>query len=63
MLARWIPVHRARVARLGSGPGPAAGSPVPAERGFPVAVVAGHGLFALVTVVLVLLSALGVGKS
>ncbi|MEU1389871.1 MULTISPECIES: hypothetical protein [unclassified Nonomuraea] len=62
MLARWIPVHRARVARLGSGPA-AAGSPVPAERHFPVAVVAGHGLFAVVTVVLVLLTALGVGGS
>ncbi|RSM95625.1 hypothetical protein DMB42_49670 [Nonomuraea sp. WAC 01424] len=63
MLARWIPVHRGRVARLGSGPAPAEGAPVPAERGFPVPVVAGHGLFAVATVVLVLLSALGVGGS
>jgi hypothetical protein len=33
------------------------------EARFPVAVVYGHGLFAVVTVVLVLLSALGVGGS
>jgi hypothetical protein len=32
-----------------------------AEKHSPVAAVAGHGLFAVVTVVLVLLTALGVG--
>ncbi|MFI6520941.1 hypothetical protein ACIBF1_35675 [Spirillospora sp. NPDC050679] len=56
MLLRWIPVHRA--ARTGAGGGPA-----PAERAFPVPVVAGHGVFAVATVVLVLLTALGVGDA
>ena len=60
MLARWIPVHRAQTtAPAGAG----AGQGVPAERHFPVAVVLAHGLFAVVTVVLVLLSALSVGGS
>ncbi|MFJ9721708.1 hypothetical protein ACIRP3_03080 [Streptomyces sp. NPDC101209] len=58
MLARWIPVHRAQdTAPAG------AGQDVPAERHFPLAVVLAHGLFAVVTVVLVLLSALGIGGS
>jgi hypothetical protein len=47
MLARWLP------ARHGDH----------AESRFPVPVVAGHGLFAVATVLLVLLSALGVGGS
>lgn len=67
MLARWIPTYRARanVTAGGGGPSaadgttPAAGAP--AERHFPVAVVGGHGVLAVATVVLVLLSALGVG--
>ncbi|MFI8823572.1 hypothetical protein [Streptomyces sp. NPDC053431] len=61
MLARWIPVHRA---------GPAAAATarptdetVPAERHFPVAVVLAHGLLAVATLVLVLLTALGIGGS
>jgi hypothetical protein len=53
MLARWIPTYRAS----------AGASDVPAEKHFPVAVVAGHGLLAVVTVVLVLLATLGVGTS
>ncbi|MGH3885012.1 MAG: hypothetical protein ACRDSZ_00310 [Pseudonocardiaceae bacterium] len=60
MLIRWIPVYRGRAVAVGSG---AAGSrPVeaePAERHLPVPVVVAHGLFAAVTVVLVLLTALG----
>jgi uncharacterized membrane protein len=36
---------------------------VPAERRFPLAVVLAHGLFAVVTLVLVLLTALGIGGS
>lgn len=51
MLLRWIPTYRARAA---SPPGEA-----PAEQGFPLPIVVGHGLFAVITVVLVLLSALG----
>ncbi|MFE2156796.1 hypothetical protein ACFW9M_03175 [Streptomyces lydicus] len=58
MLARWIPVYRARSAAAAAGQ-----QSEPAERYFPVPVVAGHGLFAVVTVVLVLLTALGIGGS
>jgi manganese efflux pump family protein len=56
MLFRWIPTYReSRVAV------PAGGSAaVPAERHFPVLAVGGHGLLAVVTVVTVLLAALGV---
>ncbi|MET7801785.1 hypothetical protein, partial [Streptomyces decoyicus] len=59
MLARWIPVYRARSA----APAVAGEQSAPAERHFPVPVVAGHGLFAVITVVLVLLTALGIGGS
>ncbi|WP_329140347.1 hypothetical protein [Streptomyces sp. NBC_00670] len=62
MLARWIPVHRGRVAAAAAS-GPGAEAAVPAERHFPVAVVVAHGLLAVVTLVLVLLTALGVGGS
>lgn len=58
MFAIWF---RRRQARAGAvdvaGPG------VPAEQHFPVAVVALHGVLAVTTVVLVLLTALGVGGS
>ncbi|QIS21512.1 hypothetical protein [Nocardia terpenica] len=54
MLLRWIPVYRAAAA---------AGTAEPAERHFPVAIVGGHGVLAVATVVLVLLTALGVGGS
>lgn len=47
MFARWIPARRAGTA----------------ESRFPVPVVIGHGLFAAATLVLVLLTALGVGES
>jgi hypothetical protein len=66
MLARWIPVYRARAAvPAGARTAPAGGceAGAPPERHFPVPVVAGHGLFAVITVVLVLLTALGVGES
>ncbi|BDT99514.1 hypothetical protein [Nocardia sputorum] len=54
MVVRWLPVYRARTT---------AETAEPAERHFPVAVVGGHGVFAVATVVLVLLTALGVGGS
>jgi hypothetical protein len=49
---------------VGSAAATAAQEPaVPAERSFPLTVVMGHGLFAVATLVLVLLTALGVGGS
>jgi manganese efflux pump family protein len=72
MLTRWIPVHRAAnvgaplVAHTGSGPpgadltGPPGADPAgPPERNFPVPVVVAHGLFAVITVALVTLTAFG----
>ena len=61
MFLRWIPVYR--------GPARAAGLPqasgglvaVPAEGNFPVVVVTAHGLLAVSTLVLALLTALGNG--
>ncbi|MFF6997306.1 hypothetical protein ACFY93_20435 [Streptomyces sp. NPDC008313] len=77
MLARWIPVYRGRAtastapsttaSASASAPGStsvsAGGQAALAERHFPLAVVGAHGLFAVVTVVLVLLTALGIGES
>ncbi|MGQ4417446.1 hypothetical protein ACN6LA_003652 [Streptomyces sp. SAS_269] len=63
MLARWLPVHRAAAGAPPAVTGPAAEATVPAERHFPVPVVLAHGLFAVATLVLVLLTALGVGGS
>ncbi|MEU1707572.1 hypothetical protein ABZ478_19485 [Streptomyces sp. NPDC005706] len=60
MLTRWIPVYRSRATTPAVGAGDEA---APAERHFPVAVVGTHGLFAVITVVLVLLTALGMGGS
>lgn len=64
MFARWIPVYRARATvRPGAGPGTImAEDTVPAERHLAVPVVFGHGVFAATTLVLVLLTALGVGR-
>jgi manganese efflux pump family protein len=68
MLARWIPTYRSpklvaadtaggREGASATGDG-GAGAVVPAEKYFPVAFVVGHGLSAVVTLVLVLLTAL-----
>lgn len=68
MFARWVPVYRGQAAAA-TQPGPGAATPgpgsagVPPERHFPVAVVGAHGVLAVVTLVLVLLTALGVGGS
>ncbi|MGN6174318.1 MAG: hypothetical protein ACTHPS_15450 [Streptosporangiaceae bacterium] len=62
MFARWIPVHRgpSRPASPASPPQPPAGAlAVPAEGNFPVVVVAAHGLLAVTTLILALLTALG----
>lgn len=58
MFFRWLPTYRARAASTAGGPGTTAASEQAPEKHFPVAVVAGHGLFAVVTVVLVLLATL-----
>ncbi|MEH0581364.1 hypothetical protein QBA54_44630 [Streptomyces sp. B21-108] len=65
MLARWIPVHRSRSAVTAAPAAAAAGTEatVPAERRFPLPVVLAHGLLAVATLVLVLLTALGIGGS
>ncbi|UXY23917.1 hypothetical protein N8I84_38360 [Streptomyces cynarae] len=65
MLARWIPVYRDRATATAT---PAAATAqgdgtLPAERHFPLPVVLAHGLLAVVTLVLVLLTALGIGGS
>jgi len=63
MFARWVPVYRARPAAAPSrGPGATAASDgQPPERHFPVVIVGGHGLLAVATLILVLLTALGIG--
>jgi hypothetical protein len=74
MFARWIPVYRATGAvpepmpvPVGAGLEPAPPIQViqegPPEGNFPLFIVIAHGTFAVTTVVLVLLSALGVGGS
>lgn len=65
MAARWIGVYRAfTVAKAGPAAGsPRAESPVPPERNFPVPVIIAHGIFAVATLTLVLLTALGTGGS
>ncbi|WP_037853497.1 hypothetical protein [Streptomyces sp. NRRL S-340] len=65
MLARWIPVRRegATAGEPAAATAPGADGTVPAERHFPLAVVLAHGVFAVVTLVLVLLTALGIGGS
>ena len=75
MAARWIEVYRtygsrSRRARVsvavpvgagagGYGPAPDSRMAIPPERHFPVPVVILHGVFAVATIVLVLLTALG----
>lgn len=63
MFARWLSVARARVPVPAGAPSAAGGSQaVPAERDLPVPIVAAHGLLAATTLVLVLLSAIGIGS-
>ena len=56
MAVRWIRVYRAHDAAAVRGEH--AGITVPPERNFPLSVVIGHGLFAVTTVVLVVVTAL-----
>ena len=59
MAARWIRVYRAV-----ADPGPSLTRTVtvPPERNFPLPVVVAHGILAVTTLVLVLLTALGAGR-
>jgi hypothetical protein len=61
MAIRWVSVYRANAApaaRWAPADGTASGT-VPPERHFPVSVVIGHGVFAVATLTLVLLTAFG----
>jgi manganese efflux pump family protein len=60
MAARWIGVYRAF---SDPGPSPTRSNTAPPERSFPLPVIAGHGILAVTTVVLVLLTALGAGRA
>ncbi|MFC5181136.1 hypothetical protein [Actinomadura harenae] len=53
MLARWLPAHRA-AAHGGAAPA----EPGPPEQAIPLPVVVVHGLFAVVTIILVLIAAI-----
>ncbi len=56
MAVRWIGVYRAHDAAAVRGTG--GGIAVPPERNFPLPVVIGHGIFAVATIVLVVVTAL-----
>jgi hypothetical protein len=60
MVTRW---RQERAALAVAPTGSSAGAERPAEQHFPVPVVYLHGLLAVITLVLVLLTALGVGGS
>jgi hypothetical protein len=61
MFALWLQRRQAGTTAAPVGAGPANGSAQPAEQRFPVPIVALHGVLAVTTVVLVLLTAIGVG--
>jgi len=60
MFLRWIPVYRHTAPLTGTRQPPAGMTAAPAEGNFPVAIVALHGLLAVCTLVLALLTVLGV---
>ncbi len=61
MFLRWIPVYRGPARSAGMPQPPGGMVAVPAEGNFPVVVVTAHGLLAVSTLVLALLTALGNG--
>jgi hypothetical protein len=63
MFARWIPVYRTPVAVGGPQEQTLPIKEVPAEGNFPLFIVLAHGAFAVSTLILVVLTALGVGGS
>jgi manganese efflux pump family protein len=65
MFARWVPTYRSRQrapAPAGEQPAAASGDNPP-ERNFPVAIVGAHGVLAVTTLVLVILTMVGIGAS
>jgi hypothetical protein len=60
MAARWIQVYRSFAA---PGPSITRNATAPPERSFPLGVVVTHGILAITTFVLVLLTTIGVGRS
>lgn len=65
MFARWLPSYRTRQTAVAAGAQQPAGGPgdQPPERSFPVAIVGAHGVLAVTTLVLVVLTMAGVGAS
>jgi hypothetical protein len=63
MFARWIPVYRTPVAVGGPQEGMLQIQDIPAEGNFPLVIVLAHGTFAVSTLILVVLTALGMGGS
>src|SRR5215468_8484814 len=61
MFARWIPVYRTPIAVGGPQGGMLPVAEMPPEGNFPLVIVLAHGTFAVSTLVLVVLSALGIG--
>jgi hypothetical protein len=61
MAARWVGVYRAHPARASRDAGTR--EAIPPERNFPLPIVMGHGIFAVTTLVLVLLTVLGIAGS
>lgn len=61
MFARWIPVYRTPIAVGGPQDQPLPIKEIPAEGNFPLVIVLAHGTFAVSTLVLVVLTALGIG--
>jgi len=59
MFARWIPVHRGPARPDTPAQPPGGPLAVPAESNFPVVVVAAHGLLAVTTLILAVLTAAG----
>ena len=59
MFLRWIPVYRGGARPASPAPPPGGALAGPAEGNFPVVIVAAHGLLAVTTLVLALLTALG----
>jgi hypothetical protein len=61
MFLRWIPVYRGPVRSVSPAQPSGGALAVPAEGNFPVTIVITHGLLAVSTLVLALLTAFGVG--